>query len=123
GLVDPAPVNAAWYFSPAEVDRARTYRRPQLALFGGMLGVQGAVRGACVRRPPHLPAAASGAALAVSVGAAPLPLAAIARRRSVAVGLVTQSWRGWASDVGKSLAIGAGEGAVGGAGGVGVGGR
>jgi len=116
GLVDPAPVKAAWYFSPAEIDRARSYRRPQLALFGGMLLVQGAVLAAFMRRPSRLPPAASGAALAVSLSAAPLPLAAIARRRSVRVGLATQSWGGWAADVGKSLAIGAVEGAVAGAG-------
>jgi STE24 endopeptidase len=116
GLVDPAPVKAAWYFSPAEVDRARSFRRPQLALYGGMLAIQGAVLGAFIKRPSRLPAAASGAALAVSLGVAPLPLAAIARRRSVAVGLVTQPWRGWVSDVGKSLAIGAAEGALAGAG-------
>src|SRR5437773_2773264 len=42
GLVDPAPVKAASYFSPAEIERARAFRRPQLALFGGMLTAQGA---------------------------------------------------------------------------------
>jgi STE24 endopeptidase len=36
-----------------------------------------------------------------------LPLAVIARRRAIAVGLVTQSWKGWAVDLVKSTAIGA----------------
>jgi STE24 endopeptidase len=116
GLVDPAPVKAGWYFSPVEVDRARSFGRTQRALFGGIVAVQGAVLGTLARRPPRLPPAASGAALAVSLSVAPLPLAAIARRRAVAVGLVTQSWGGWANDVAKSLAIGAVEGAAAGAG-------
>jgi STE24 endopeptidase len=116
GLVDPAPVNAASYFSPAEIDRARRFRGPQRALFGGMLLAQGAVLAALARRPPRLAPAASGAALAVGLSVAPLPLVAVARRRAMAVGLVTQSWRGWAVDVAKSLAIGAAEGAAAGAG-------
>jgi len=116
GLAAPAPVKAASYFSPAELDRARAFRRPQLALYGGMLAVQGGVLAALVRRPPRLRPAASGAVLAVTLSAAPLPLAAIARRRAIDVGLVTQSWGGWASDVAKSLAIGAVEGAALGAG-------
>jgi STE24 endopeptidase len=47
-----------------------------------------------------------------------LPLSAVARKRAVAVGLVTQSWRGWATDLVKQLAIesvlagGAGAGVV-----------
>jgi STE24 endopeptidase len=115
GLADPAPVKAASYFSPAEIDRARAFRRPQLALFGGMLAVQGAVLAAFVRRPPRMAPTATGAVLAVTLSAAPLPLAAIARRRAIDVGLATQSWRGWAGDVAKSLAIEAVEGAAAGA--------
>ena len=38
---------------------------------------------------------------------APLPVSAIARERANDVGLVTQSWGGWACDVAKSQAIGA----------------
>jgi STE24 endopeptidase len=116
GPADPAPVKAESYFSAAEIDRARAFRRPQLALFGGMLAVQGGVLGAFIRRPPRVGAAVSGAALSTAVAVAPLPLAAIARRRAMNVGLVTQSWAGWAGDVGKSLAIGAVEGAAAGAG-------
>jgi STE24 endopeptidase len=116
GPADPAPVNAASYFSTAEIDLARAFRRPQFRLFGAMLAVQGAVLGALMRRPPQLAPAASGAVLATALSVAPLPLVAISRRRAIAVGLVTQSWGGWAADVGKSLAIGAVEGAVAGAG-------
>jgi STE24 endopeptidase len=41
----------------------------------------------------------------VALAVAPLPLSALARRRAIAVGLVTQSWRGWAEDLVKALAI------------------
>jgi STE24 endopeptidase len=112
GLVDPAPVKAASYFSPAELDRARDFRGPQLALYGGILLVQGAVLVALVRKPPRARPAAAGAVLAVALSVAPLPLSAIARQRAVDVGLVTQSWGGWAGDVAKSLGIAAVEGAV-----------
>ena len=116
GLADPAPVKAESYFSPAELDRARRFGRPQLALFGAILAVKGGVLGALVRRPPQLRPAASGAVLTLSLAIAPLPLAAVARRRSMAVGLITQPWRGWAADVAKSLVIQGVEGAVFGAG-------
>jgi STE24 endopeptidase len=82
------------------------------------LGAQGALLAALVRRPPAamsrggLPAAAgagaAGAALSVALTAASLPVRAAMRRRARAVGLVTQSWRGWARDVALSSAIGAG---------------
>lgn len=116
GLADPAPVKAQSYFSPAELDRARRFGRPQLALYGGIVAVQGGVLGALARRPPRLRPAASGAVLALSLALAPLPLAAVARRRAMSVGLITQPWRGWAVDVAKSLAIRGAEGAAFGAG-------
>jgi STE24 endopeptidase len=46
-----------------------------------------------------------GAGLALATSLAPLPLAAISRRRAVTAGLVTQSWRGWADDLVKATAI------------------
>jgi STE24 endopeptidase len=112
GLVDPAPVKAASYFSPDELDRARDFRGPQLALYGGILLVQAGVLVVLVRRPPRMRPAAAGALLAVALAVAPLPLSAIARQRAVDVGLVTQSWGGWAADVAKSLGITAVEGAL-----------
>jgi STE24 endopeptidase len=48
-----------------------------------------------------------GGGLAVAMTLPPLPLAAVARRRAIDVGLVTQSWGGWAVDLLKSTAIGA----------------
>jgi STE24 endopeptidase len=70
-----------------------------------------------VRRPPRVlsrpfrrpivAAALAGAALSVLVDAAPLPLKAIARERARDVGLVTQSWAGYAFDLVRTWAIGA----------------
>jgi STE24 endopeptidase len=70
-----------------------------------------------VRRPPRrlrgpfrhplVAAAVAGAALSVLVAAAPLPFKAVARERARDVGLVTQSWGGWAFDLVRSWAIGA----------------
>jgi STE24 endopeptidase len=113
----PAPIDARSYFTAAEIERARAYQRPQLALAAGSAAVDLALIAALVARPPAAlsrgrsrpvaAAAGAGAALSVAVAAAGLPLAAVARRRSLAVGLSTQSWRGWAGDVAKTTAIGA----------------
>jgi STE24 endopeptidase len=42
---------------------------------------------------------------ALATTTAALPLAAVSRRRAVRVGLVTQSWRGWAVDLAKATGI------------------
>jgi Zn-dependent protease with chaperone function len=126
GVIEPAPVSARSYFSPSQIDRARDYRRPQLGLYGASLVVEGALLVLLVRRPPSrlrgpfrrpiLAGAAAGAGLSVALTVVTLPIGAIMRQRSIDVGLVTQSWVGWAVDLGKSLAIGgvlAGAGAAG----------
>ena len=116
GVIDPAPVQLSSYFSAAEVDHARDFRRPQLALYGGTLLVEVAVLGLLVARPPRrlrgpmrrpvLVAAVAGAGLALALDAAPLPLRAVAHERAVDVGLSTQDWAEWAGDLAKSWAIG-----------------
>ena len=68
-----------------------------------------------VRRPPRwlagtpkrpvLAGALTGAGLAVGLSLPALPVSAISRRRGMGVGLVTQSWRGWAADLVKGAAI------------------
>ena len=50
-------------------------------------------------RRPNAAGAAFAAGLTVALSLPPLPLAAGARRRAIAVGLVTQSWRGGALDL------------------------
>jgi STE24 endopeptidase len=116
-LPAPATVQATSYFSPQEIDRARRFRRPQLGLGLASTALGAALLAGLLARPPArvrgrprrpvAAAALTGAALSARLGAATLPLAAIARGRAVRVGLVTQGWRGWAADVAKSGAIGA----------------
>ncbi len=118
GVIDPAPVSVRSYFSEAQLDRARDFRRPQLALFGAALLVQGGLLVWVIRRPPRalrrewrrplLAGAAAGAALSVALGAATLPVDAVRRARALDVGLATQSWPAWGVDVAKSFGIGAG---------------
>ncbi len=115
GLIDPAPVRAQSYFSASEIERARDYNRPQLALYGGVLAVQVGVLALLVVRPPRrlgapfshplLAAAVTGAALSVAVSAAALPLKAVGRDRARDYGLVTQSWAGYARDTAMSWGI------------------
>ena len=118
GRVARTNVDAADHFSGEEIARARAYRRGQLAIFAASTAVETGALVALARgagpRLPRSPAAA-GALLSVGISAATLPFAAASRRRSMAVGLATQSWRGWAGDVAKAQAIGAGMAAIGGA--------
>jgi STE24 endopeptidase len=117
GLIEPAPVRSASYFSASQLDRARDYRRPQVAIYGGVLVVQLGLLALIVARPPRrlrgpfkrplVAGAAAGAALAVAVSVAVLPLQVVARERARDVGLVTQSWSGYARDKAISGAIGA----------------
>jgi Zn-dependent protease with chaperone function len=126
GVIDPAPVSVRSYFSPAQLDRARDYRRPQLALYGATLLVEGGVLVLLIRRPPRrlrgpfrrpvVAGALAGAALSAGLTLATLPIGAVMRQRAIDVGLVTQSWAGWAEDLAKSTAIAgvlAGAGAAG----------
>ncbi|HUO74312.1 MAG TPA: M48 family metalloprotease [Solirubrobacteraceae bacterium] len=110
----PDPVDLGSHFSPEEIERGARFARPQLklALARGALDA-GALAAIVYRRPralrdlPASPAggavAAAGLGLALSLPS--LPLAVVARRRAVAVGLITQSWRGWAVDLVKANAI------------------
>jgi STE24 endopeptidase len=116
--LEPVEVDVRAYFSDQEIERGASFARPQLALGLARALVDVGVLAAVVKRQPRMlrrrlrqpivRGAASGAALAVGTAIPPLPLAALARRRARAVGLITQSWRGWAVDLAKSSAIGAG---------------
>jgi STE24 endopeptidase len=116
----PVPVAARAYFSAAELAKARRFRRGQLWLFGAGGAVELAVLALAALRPPPegrrpvLTGALTAAGLTAATTVAAVPVRAVARRRARAVGLVTQSWAGWAGDVAKGLAIG---GALTGAGG------
>jgi len=117
GLIAPEPVRVEEVFTAEEVARARAFRRPQLVLGLASSGIELALLGALAARPPRALAAArpavAGVALSLAATVAPLPVRAVARRRAVRVGLITQSWMGWAGDLAKSSAIGAGFAAAG----------
>jgi STE24 endopeptidase len=115
---EPVPVEARAYFSSAQLERAQDFRTGQLWLLGASLLIEAGVLVLLVRKaPPRLRAvgarhpvlagAAVTAAISVALGLATLPVSAVARERAKDVGLVTQSWLGWAGDVAKSQAIGA----------------
>jgi STE24 endopeptidase len=115
---EPVPVEARAYFSSAQLERAQDFRTGQLWLFGASLLIEAGVLILIVRkapprlrsvgaRHPVLAGAAVTAAISVALGLATLPVSAVARQRAKDVGLVTQSWLGWAEDVAKSQAIGA----------------
>jgi len=114
---EPVDVPARDYFSAAQIERGDDFRTGQLWLFGLRTAVELGVLVAVVRRPPRLfergarrpvlAGAAAGAALSLTLGAATLPVRVISRERAKDVGLVTQSWTGYAGDVAKGEAIGA----------------
>jgi STE24 endopeptidase len=104
----PAPVDVAPrdYFSAAQLGTARDFRTGQLWLYGARVAVELGVLVLVVRRPPRrLGGAATAAVLSAGIVAATLPISAVSRERGKRVGLVTQSWTGWAGDVAKSTAI------------------
>jgi STE24 endopeptidase len=111
----PAPVDIRAHFSAEEIRRGARFARPQFALAIVRSVVELGALAAIVRRPPRwlrrgrsrpVPASAiAGAGLTVALTLPPLPLSAIARRRALAAGLATQSWRGWTIDLVKATAI------------------
>jgi len=121
---EPVPVEPRAYFSAAQIERAESFRSGQLWIYLAQTAVGLGVLALIVRRPPErlasykrplLAGAAVAAAISVATGVAALPLSVVARERAKDVGLVTQDWFGYAGDVVKSQAIGAGFAALGGA--------
>src|SRR6478752_4946057 len=53
GLIEPAPVRAQSYFSDSEIEHAREYRRPQLALYGAIVVTEFGLLALLVARPPQ----------------------------------------------------------------------
>jgi STE24 endopeptidase len=113
--IRPAQIDLHRYFSEAEIRRGARFARPQLALALARGAVELGALATLVRRPPRwlardfqrpvLGGAATGAGLAVALSLPPLPLRVVSRKRAMAVGLITQSWRGWAADLLKGGAI------------------
>jgi STE24 endopeptidase len=116
------PVDPREHFSPEEIERGRRYARPQMALGLARAAVDLGALVLLVRHPPReaprrpvIQGSAIASAMAVGLSLPTLPLAAIARRRAIAVGLVTQSWRDWGVDLAKASGIEAALAAGGGA--------
>ncbi len=113
--IEPAAIDLHSFFSDAEIERGARFARPQLALGMARAAIELGALARVVRRPPRwlpvtskrpvLAGALTGAGLAVGLSLPALPVSAILRRRGIAVGLVTQSWRGWAADLVKGAAI------------------
>jgi STE24 endopeptidase len=105
----PVPVQARAYFSQAELERAEDFRSGQRLIFLGNTAVAAGVLALFLWKRPldRRRPVVVGVVLSLAVGAASLPLAAVARERAKDVGLVTQTWTGWLADVGKSQAIAA----------------
>ncbi|HWF73848.1 MAG TPA: M48 family metalloprotease [Solirubrobacteraceae bacterium] len=124
--IKPARIEPRSYFTSAEIERGARFARGQLAVAFAGTAVDVGALALLVKRPPALPrllarlgdgpaaAATAAAGLSVASTLAGLPLAMLARRRALGVGLVTQSWRDWAVDVGKQTALGAPLAAAGG---------
>jgi len=129
GLIEPAAVDAAAYFSKAQLDRASEFRDLQRLIGLGGLAVSGGTLALLALRPPKRMAALAeragrrpvaggavvGAGLSLALVVTGLPLSLWAHERAVDVGLSTQSLGPWLSDVGLSAVIGAVVGALGGA--------
>jgi STE24 endopeptidase len=121
GVVDPASVDAADFFSSEEIARAEDYRSGQLLLFAGGVVAQGALlvvlvagRPERVRellgragRRPVLFGAAAAAGLAGALAVVDLPFDLISHERRVDVGLSTQDLDAWAVDWLKANGINA----------------
>jgi Zn-dependent protease with chaperone function len=112
----PAAASASDYFTPDELQRAHEFRAPQRIILLASVAVEGSVLAYLVARPPRAlgrlgerpiaGAAAAGAALSAGFTLVGLPLAAFSEQRSRNVGISTQRWGGWLSDVTKATAIG-----------------
>jgi STE24 endopeptidase len=113
--IEPAQVEIRDYFSAAEIERGSRYARPQLALALTRGATNLLAIALLVRWPPALlrrawrrsavGGAAVGGVLAVGLTVPTLPLRAVSRRRAIAAGLDTQSWRAWGGDLLKATAI------------------
>jgi STE24 endopeptidase len=125
GLIEPAPVEVQHYFTTQQLDRAEDFRGLQRVLALAGLGIGVGTLAVLVWRPPRgvlrrlerrplLGAAAAAAGISLLLVVTGLPVRAWMRERSLDVGLATQSWPDWASDVAKSAGIGAVTAAVGG---------
>jgi len=115
--IKPAPIDPRSYFTSEEMERGAQFARGQLVLGLAGTALELVALVAVVRSPPAVPrtvsrlgdgpgaAAATAIGLSVASSVVGIPASVLSRRRAAAVGLVTQSWRGWALDRAKTTAI------------------
>jgi STE24 endopeptidase len=126
GLIEPAAVEVQGYFTAFQLDRAEDYRGLQRLLGVGGLIVGTGTLALLAWRPPRqvfdrlarrpiLGGAATGAGISLLLVLVEFPLSAWRHDRAVDVGLSTQTWIDWVSDVAKSAGIDAAFAAAGGA--------
>jgi STE24 endopeptidase len=126
GVIEPAAVDAKSYFTPHQLDRAEDFRSLQRWIGAGGLVLSTGTLALLAWRPPRrlfervsrrpiLGGAAAGAGISLLLVLVDLPLSAWSHQRSRDVGLSTQAWVDWFSDLAKSTGIGALFAAAGGA--------
>jgi STE24 endopeptidase len=126
GLIDPAAVDVQGYFTAFQLDRAEDYRSVQRLLAVGGLVVGTGTLALLAWRPPRrlfdrlarrpiLGGAVAGAGISLLLVLVEFPLSAWRHERAVDVGLNTQTWLDWVSDVAKSAGVDAAFAAAGGA--------
>jgi Zn-dependent protease with chaperone function len=126
GLIEPAAVEVQGYFTAFQLDRAEEYRGLQRLLGVGGLIVGTGTLALLAWRPPRrvfdrlarrpiLGGAAAGAGISLLLVLVEFPLSAWRHERAVDVGLSTQTWIDWVTDVAKSAGIDAAFAAAGGA--------
>ena len=126
GLIEPAAVDVQGYFTAFQLDRAEDYRSVQRLLAVGGLVVGTGTLALLAWRPPRrvfdrlerrpiLGGAVAGAGISLLLVLVEFPLSAWRHERAVDVGLNTQTWLDWVSDVAKSAGVGAAFAGAGGA--------
>jgi STE24 endopeptidase len=126
GLIEPAAVDVQGYFTAFQLDRAEDYRSVQRLLAVGGLIVGTGTLALLAWRPPRrlfdrlarrpiLGGAVAGAGISLLLVLVEFPLSAWRHERAVDVGLNTQTWFDWVTDVAKSAGVDAAFAAAGGA--------
>jgi STE24 endopeptidase len=126
GLIEPAAVDVQGYFTAFQLDRAEDYRSVQRLLAVGSLIVGTGTLALLAWRPPRrlfdrlarrpiLGGAVAGAGISLLLVLVEFPLSAWRHERAVDVGLNTQTWFDWVTDVAKSAGVDAAFAAAGGA--------
>jgi STE24 endopeptidase len=126
GLIDPAAVDVQGYFTAFQLERAEDYRSVQRLLAVGGLVVGTGTLALLAWRPPRrlfdrlarrpiIGGAVAGAGISLLLVLVEFPLSVWRHERAVDVGLNTQTWFDWVSDVAKSAGVDAAFAAAGGA--------